>query len=376
VSASPGAARGRAGRAGGAGGAGSPGTGAGTAVEGGTACAWLVTGDDPALVAESVAGLLTELVGPAERSLVLEDFSGGEELDLGAVVDACRTPPFLADRRVVLVRDAGRFGWDQLEPLASYLEAPLETTKLVLAAGGGQLPAKLVNAFKRSVVARVIGTDVSGKEAHGWVAEHLARATVKLAPSAATMVEDHLGEDLNRLSALLALLETAYGKGARIGTEELTPYLGQPGPVPPWDLTDAIDRGETEIALQRLHRLTDAGGRHPLVLLAILQRHFGNILRVQSPEVGSEAQAAGALGIAAGRSTYPARKALDAARRLGPTGSGDAVIALAEAELALKGKLDWPPELVLEVLVARLCRLSRSSRGVLQPAGRRGPPKR
>jgi hypothetical protein len=35
-------------------------------------------------------------------------------------------------------------------------------------------------------------------------------------------------------------------------------------------------------------------------------------------------------------------------------------MALADAELALKGKVDLPPELVLEVLVARLCRLSRT----------------
>jgi len=137
--------------------------------------------------------------------------------------------------------------------------------------------------------------------------------------------------------------------------------------VPPWDLTDAIDKGDHELALQLLHRLMEAGARHPLVVLAILQRHFGNILRAQSPDITSEGEAADALGIPKGRSTFPARKALDAARRLGPRGSGDAILALADAELALKGKLDWQPELVLEVLVARLCRISRTARGAPQP---------
>jgi DNA polymerase-3 subunit delta len=191
---------------------------------------------------------------------------------------------------------------------------------------------------------------------------------VKLSPPAAAAVEAHLGEDLNRLSALLATLETAYGPGARVGPDELAPYLGQPGGVPPWDLTDAIDRGQTELALELLHRLLVAGARHPLVVLAVLQRHFGNILRAQSPTITSEPQAAEALGIAKGRSTFPARKALDAARRLGPGGSADAVLALADAELSLKGKLDWPPELVLEVLVARLCFLSRRARAGSRPA--------
>ena len=257
---------------------------------------------------------------------------------------------------------------DQLQPLLSYVEKPLVTTKLVVAGGGGTLPVKFVNAFKALPGTAAINTDVSGREAHNWVSERLARAPLKLAPGTAALVEAHLGEDLARLGALLATLEAAYGPGATIGPEELEPYLGQPGSVPPWDLTDAIDKGEPEVALTVLHRLMDAGARHPLVVLAILHRHFGNILRVQSPEIASESQAAEALGIARGRSTFPARKALDAARRLGPGGIGDAITTLADAELALKGKLDWEPEVVLEVLVARLCRISRSARGAPQVA--------
>jgi DNA polymerase III subunit delta len=329
--------------------------------------AWLVTGDDAALLGQRVADLVDELVGTADRSLVLEDFAG-EELDVAAVAGACRTPPFLSDRRVVVLREAGRFTLDQLQPLLSYLEEPLATTKLVVAGGGGTLPVKFVNAFKALAATAVISTDVSGREAHNFVSERLARAPIKLAPGTAALVESHLGEDLARLGALLATLEAAYGPGATIGPEELGPYLGQPGSVPPWDLTDAIDRGEPEVALTVLHRLIEAGARHPLVVLAILHRHFGNVLRVQSPEIASESQAAEALGIARGRSTFPARKALDAARRLGPRGIGDAITALADAELALKGKLDWEPEVVLEVLVARLCRISRSARGAPQVA--------
>jgi DNA polymerase-3 subunit delta len=330
--------------------------------------AWLVTGEDASLVAEAVANLVNQLVDGAERSLVLEDY-GGEDLEVGVVVDACSTPPFLADRRVVVLRDAGRYGTDRLQPLASYLEGPLPTTKLVVAGGGGALPAKFVTAFKQAAGATLVNTDVSSREAHSWVSQRLSHGPVKLVPAAAAMVEEHLGEDLNRLGALLATLEAAYGHGARIETEDLEPYLGEPGSVPPWDLTDAIDKGETEVALKVLHRLLEAGARHPLVVLAILQRHFGNVLRVQSPAITSEAEAAAALGMAKGRSTFPARKALDAARRLGPSSTGDAIVALADAELALKGKLDLPSELVLEVLVARLGRLSRHARSGASTAG-------
>jgi DNA polymerase-3 subunit delta len=335
--------------------------------------AWLVTGEDPSLVGEEVSRLVSGLVGGAERSLVVEDHSG-EEVDLAVVAAGCRTPPFLAERRVVVVRDAGRFSAEQVAPLISYLEeGPLPTTKLVVAAGGGPLPAKLVAAFRAHEAARLVETDVPLKEAPAWLAERLAEAPVKLTPAGLALVGQHLGEDLGRFGSLLAVLEAAYGRGARVGPAELEPYLGQPGSVPPWDLTDAIDRGDNERALALLHRLLAAGDRHPLVVLAILHRHFSNILRVQSPSVASEAEAAAALGIPKKRSTFPAKKALEAARRLGPEGAGDAIVALAEAELALKGKLEWGPELVLEVLVARLCRLSRAGRKrTAGPVPRRG----
>jgi DNA polymerase-3 subunit delta len=334
--------------------------------------AWLVTGNNPSLVAEAVTNLVNQLVEGAQRSLVVEDY-GGEELDLGVVVDACATPPFLADRRVVVLRDAGDFPADQLQRLVPCLEDPLPTTRLVVAGGGGALPAKFVTAFKQAPGAALVNTDVSTRETHGWISQRLAQGPVRLAPTAAALVETHLGEDLDRLSTLLATLEAAYGHGARIGDDDLRPYLGEPGSVPPWDLTDAIDKGETETALKVLHRLLEAGDRHPLVLLAILHRHFGNILRAQSPTITSEAEAAQAIGVAKGRSTFPARKALDAARRLGPRGAGDAIVALADAELTLKGKVDLPPELVLEVLVARLCRLSRAARGGARaPSGSHG----
>ena len=100
--------------------------------------AWLVTGDNPSLVAEAVSNLVNELVEGADRSLVLEDY-GGEELDLGVVLDACATPPFLADRRVVVLRDAGDFPADQLQRL---LPLPGGTAAHDQAGGGrGRHPA-------------------------------------------------------------------------------------------------------------------------------------------------------------------------------------------------------------------------------------------
>ena len=69
-----------------------------------------------------------------------------------------------------------------------------------------------------------------------------------------------------------------------------------------------------------------------------------------------EKTAAALLGVKSG---FQARKALDQSRRLGHDGIARAIALLAGADLDLRGAKEWPDELVMEVLVARLARLTR-----------------
>ena len=71
---------------------------------------YLVKGDDPSLVAQAAHALVEQLVGGGDPSLMVEEFGGPgvDQFDVGAVIDACTTPPFLVERRVVVVREAGQ----------------------------------------------------------------------------------------------------------------------------------------------------------------------------------------------------------------------------------------------------------------------------
>ena len=325
---------------------------------------YLVRGDDPVVTADAVKALVTELVGDADPSLVVEELSG-EEYPLGAVVDAAQTPPFFGDRRVVVAHDVGRFTTQEVGPLVTYLADPLPTTTLVLVAGGGQLPRALPDAVRRA--GHVVDAGLpTGKGRSAWVAARLREGPVHLDAQAAALVRAHLGEEVGRLGSLLDTLAAAYGPGARVGADEVTPYLVRAGPVAPWELTDAIDAGDVAAALDHLHRLLGAGGRHPLVITAALHTHYARMLCLDGSGVSGEKEAAAALGLTG--STFPAKKALLQAARLGHGGVARAVTLLADADLDLKGRVEWPPELVLEVLVARLARLTPHA------AGRRNPP--
>jgi DNA polymerase-3 subunit delta len=109
--------------------------------------------------------------------------------------------------------------------------------------------------------------------------------------------------------------------------------------------------------------MSGAGQRHPLVVMATLHRHYAAMLRLDGASVHTEADAAALLGT---RTTFVAGKALRESRRLGRDGVGRAITLLAAADQDLRGASACPPEVVMEILVARLSRLGP------RPAGGRG----
>jgi DNA polymerase-3 subunit delta len=164
------------------------------------------------------------------------------------------------------------------------------------------------------------------------------------------------------------MLASVYGEGVKLSADDVLPYLGVEGSVRPFDLTDAIDRGDVPGALDNLHRLLDGGGWHPLQVMATLGNHYGRMLALDGSGAGDERAAAELLGMKG--STYPARKALDGARKLGTDRLREFTALLAQADLDLRGAKAWPPELVVEVLVARLAGRTPSGRRSGAGAGR------
>lgn len=319
--------------------------------------AYLVRGDDATLLADAVRDLVHELVGGGDVTLMVEEIGGDDPTTVvPATVDAAQTPPFLSDHRVVVLREVGRFKTHELSQLVDYLGAPLESSSLVLVGGGGQVSQKLVNAVKKAGRLVEAGAPKQARQREAWLADRLRAAPVKLDRGAADLVGRHLGEDVGRLGALLELLEAAHGAGARLSADDVEPFLGQAGGVAPWDLTDAIDNGRIAAAIDLVRRTMAGGSRHPLQIMATLHGHFARMLRLDGAGARDEADAASILGITG--STFPAKKALTQSRRLGHERLAEALALLARADLDLKGARDIPGEAVMEVLVARLARLS------------------
>lgn len=324
-----------------------------------TMACYYITGDDESLMLSAIGDLLKKLVGDGDRSLMVDDFDG-EDYEVRAVVDAAQTAPFLTEKRVVVARGIGRFNADDVASLVVYLDDPLPSTDLVLLAGGGRIAKALTDALKRAGASTISTLPPSrATERSGWFDEHIKAAGLKLDVQATKLLASWLGEDAGRLQGILDTLHSTYGNDKKLTAAEVAPFLGDAGGIPPWDLTDAIDRGDTTVSLQLLHRMLRAGDRHPLQVMSILHGHYTKLLSLDGSGARDEASAAAAMGIKPG---FPAKKALDQFRKIGGGAVTRAVGLLAQADLDLRGAKEWPEELVMEVLVARLSRLAGASR--------------
>jgi DNA polymerase-3 subunit delta len=328
----------------------------------------LLKGSDEVLLAEEAHRLVERLVGDADRGEVLEEFTG-DDFDLGAVVLAASTVSMFGER-IVVARNLARFRAADVAPLVELLADPPPDTSLVLVwsppmtsgATSQAVPKKLADAVKGAGgEVHDCGVPAQARARGAWFDEQFDAAPVRLDGGAKRLLVERLGEDVARLAGILSVLAEVHGPGARLGADEVEPFVGEGGGVPPWELTDAIDAGDVPGAVSKARRMVHGGGRHPLAVMATLQTHLLRMVRLDGAGATSEQEAAALLGMKG--STFPAKKALAQSRRLGSERLARAVQLLSDADVDLRGRTGLPGEQVLEVLVARLARMSAAAGG-------------
>jgi DNA polymerase-3 subunit delta len=349
-----------------------------------TASVHLVSGADPALRDRLVDELIKAVLGDDDRSLALEDHtlagrrragdddsedSGAESVEqpvFRRVVNALESPPLMTSKRVVVLREIGALTAEQVAVLVDWIARPVETTVLVLVAGGGRTSPRIAKALKdhggetHTPAAEAKGSQGDGGAVGRQLALSAREVGVRITPEAEARVVNHLGDDAGRVPELVATLRATFGPGATITLDDVEPYLGGAGTAARFELANAIDRGDVAGALAVLDRLLRSTSAkqprplHPLQVLAQLQYHYRSLARLDDPAIVTKEQAAAVLG----GSPWAAKHRLDAARALGGAGLAEAYRLLARADIDLRGASGAPEDTVVEVLVARLAALS------------------
>jgi len=325
-------------------------------LEKGNVCGtYLVTGAD-ALRREQAVRLLEEALCPPsmqEWCLVRVDAtesSGAEVLDLVS------TPPFLGERRLVVVKAADQLAGDEV--LLDHVVHPPAFSTLVLVAESFDRRRKLFEAIQRHGRVLEYGAPSEERDLLQRIGEMARQLGVHLDRSALSALLARVGDDLLRAERELAKLALFAGGEKPVGEDavqavvaEAPPTLGQ------WavfDYVDALSEGRGALALERLQKLL-AAGESPLVVLAIIARQFRLLLaglawRGERPEALAQ--------VLSMRSAYPVKKAMAQARGWSLPQIALALEECAHCDALLKRGADG--QRTLELLTIKLVEMRRT----------------
>jgi DNA polymerase III subunit delta len=156
-------------------------------------------GDDDYLKDASLQALLDAALDPSTRDFNCELRSGGE-VDAETLGSLLATPPMLAARRAVVVRDAHLLKKAVRAELDRYLASPASDTLVVLLTPAGQ--ATDVGLARQALAC--VFEPLPPERVRRWIAHHATTVLgVSVSTEAAVLLQQSVGNDLQALAAEL-----------------------------------------------------------------------------------------------------------------------------------------------------------------------------
>ena len=285
-------------------------------------------------------------VGDGDPQTCLTVFDASAEL--AQVLDELRTLPFLAPRRVVLIRDADAFISAHRETLEDYLKSPPQTATLVLIVASWPKNTRLYKLVEK--IGQSFSCNSPQQGIGRWMANVTGKHGKKIAPDAGEMMLEWLGNDLAVLNGELEKLLIYIGPRETITCQDVSTMVTATAGPGAFALKDAVIAGNVKAAMEALDGMLVARGDEFLIL-GTLAAHLRRALK------GQQLTAAGKdpMGALNPRTPYPAKNAFRTMLTRRPLAAIEADFRrLIRADLGMKSGLE--PTAALQELVVSLCR--------------------
>jgi DNA polymerase III subunit delta len=180
-------------------------------------------GDDDFLKEQTVRDLVAAAVDPSTRDFNL-DIRAAAELDAETLGSLVGTPPMMAERRVVVVRDVAALRKDVRAVLDRYVKEPASDVLLILVAPAGE-KAKVDKALEARA-ATMEFAPLTGDRVPRWITHHVETVLgATITPEAAELLQQATGNELAALAAELDKL-VSYAGGGTIDEAAVADVVG------------------------------------------------------------------------------------------------------------------------------------------------------
>jgi DNA polymerase-3 subunit delta len=302
---------------------------------------YLISGSDRPKVEETVRRLRGRIGEHAIEHLSAVDATGPD------AVAACNAPGLFAiDARAVLVREVERWKAADIAAVRDYLGEPAPATVLALVASN-ELKAEsaLVKACRD--VGELLTWDVEPKKLPAWVAQRFGDLGASVDRDACRVLVDLVGPNVTELDSEIRKLAT-WAAGGSVDVTAIELLAAGRAELSGFALTDAWGARDTGAALAASETILDHASSRAGGIAKLVGQFASHVRRVH------EARALAAEGVSARdaasrwkRSPYYVRKVFAQSENFTPEELDDAVVAVADLDLAVKGGSKLPPDLEL-----------------------------
>ena len=307
---------------------------------------YLIHGDEPYYL-DRIADELEKVAVPVAERGFNQFVLFGKDADVGAVINYARRYPFMAERQLVLVKEAQQLtGINEKSAqtlLEDYALNPLDSTILMLCftkeegKSGLDERKSWVKAFNAK--GKLLGVKkLYDNKVPDWIGEYCREQGTKVSPKACQLLADHIGNDLKRLAGEIDKILINLHVGEEISAATVERLVGISKEYNVFELQKALVGRD----VVKANRIVDYFARNPkdnplVVILAQLFGYFSKVILVQQSADQSEKGLAPVLGV----NPFFVKDYLSAARTFPLLKVADIIHAIRRADGQSKG-IDAP----------------------------------
>lgn len=227
----------------------------------------------------------------------------GKDVNVGTVVTQARRFPMMAERQVVIVKEAQEIADLQREDgqklLESYVQNPVPSTILVLAHKHKTLDGRkpLTKTLDKNAIL-VDAKKLYDNKLPDWILFYVKDKGYRIQLPAAQLLADYIGNDLSRLSNEIDKLMLNIPAQSEINADHIQKYVGISKEYNVFELQAALIQRNVLKANQIIHYFEANPKSNPAIMVVVtLFGFFTKVLLAHAAPDRSEAGLAAALGI-------------------------------------------------------------------------------
>ena len=225
----------------------------------------------------------------------------GADVDADAVITAARRFPMMAERQLVVVKEAQAM--KSLEDLALYCQKPLDSTVLVILMHGTSADKRkslYKTVLKQGVI--VESLPLRDYETEKWVMTYYSERGLQIDPEGARLLVESTGTDLGRIAVETEKLLKNLPEGVKaITPEDIEKNVGISRQFSIFELTKALSFRDAARAVKVARNVGETPKFAMPMAVSMLYTHFNRILRyhalLQAGQGGDSAAKAKVLGV-------------------------------------------------------------------------------